>query len=102
LGQRRLRLIIALNRSNEAVPAFGERFDESGVRRVIAERISKLREGNPETLVKIHKRIACPQPLAEFLAGDNLAMSLDEPEQQLERLVLDADFMSLSDQPSRS
>ena len=70
------------------------------VRRLHDEHRDNAFASDAEALVKIHEGIAWPQPLPEIFAGDDLANSLDESDQQLKWLVLNADFIPLSEQPA--
>ena len=87
--------IHVLNRNNQAIPSPGQSLHISRSSRFIAKCSPEPLDRIVQADVKIHERVRGPKPLAKFLAGNNLAGSLDQKGQELEGLVLQLNFQPM-------
>lgn len=87
----------ALNVGEEAVSAARERFDEAGIGGGVAEGFAQLVDRGVEAVIEIDEGVRGPESLAEFFAGDDFAWTFEKSEQDLERLLLQAEaFVGLA------
>src|SRR5262249_34118067 len=86
---------IFFHRLNETVASPGERFDEAGIFRRIAQGFAQLLDSVIQATIKVHKSVRGPDPLLQFLAGDNFARMFQQDLQNLEGLFLKSDFHAL-------
>ena len=64
---------IPVHRTNEAVPAPGQRFDICGSSGGVAELFAQLVYGGVEAVFKVAEAVGGPELLLQFLTGDQLA-----------------------------
>jgi hypothetical protein len=77
---------------NEAITAFWKCLNISGTFGRVAQRISELRYGDVDSLVKITKILVRPDPVPQLLPGDDFSGPLQQYLQQFHGLLLDPDF----------
>src|ERR1039457_6145095 len=68
-----VREVELLNRSDEAVAAPGERFDEAGVLGGVAQSVTDAIDGAIEAAVEVHDRVVRPDPLLQLFPRPDLA-----------------------------
>jgi hypothetical protein len=79
------------DRSQEAVAAACDCLDESRIFSRISKGITKSANGRVKAVVEIHEGVGRPEPIAEFLARDDIAGSLQQVSKNLEGLFLQFD-----------
>ena len=84
-----------LNRSDEAIAAPGERFDEAGVLSDVAQSITDAIHSAIEAAIEIHHRVVRPDPLLQLFPRQHLTGPFQEGEKEFERLLLKLDFAAL-------
>jgi len=62
---------------------------------VVAERFAELADCGVESSLEVHERVRAPEALAELGAGDELARTLEQGDEQSKRQILDADRAAL-------
>src|SRR5581483_6386413 len=74
----------------KAVATAGEGLDKTRTRRGVAQGLPQFVDDGVEAVVEVNKSIGRPQPLADFFAGDQISRALQQHEQNLEGLLLQA------------
>src|SRR5258705_6480 len=82
--------------------AAGKRVDEPRGLRVVAQRLPDLVDAEVQAAVEVHERVLAPQLLADLLAGDDVARTAGQQEQDLERLGREVDGKAFAPDLSRS
>ena len=91
-GRRHARSrLAAFERADEAVADAGEGLDEARLRRVVAEDGPEPLHHRVDAVLEVDRGAVGPQPLADVLAGDDVAGAIEHQRQQLERLFLQPD-----------
>ena len=77
------------HRGDESVAAPRQRFHEGRGFGRISERPPDLFHGGVQTVVEVHERVGWPEPLAQILASDDVARSIQQRRQYLRGLLLE-------------
>ena len=75
--------------SDEAVAAFGESFDETGVVGFVGEGVAEFVDGGVEAVLEIDEGVFGPEALLELLACDDEAGVFEKDGEDLEGAILD-------------
>ena len=86
-----------LDRRDEAVSAPREGLDVAGRSGIVIQSLADLLGGDVEAVIEIHQRVA-PKPADQFLAGDDLAGTLQQRREKLEGTLLQFDFPAVLSQ----
>jgi len=84
-----------LGGAHEAVAASRDRFDVARPLSRIAQQVADFLDCHVQAIVKIHERIGRPQHLLQFVPRNDLAPTLQQHTEYLERLVLLADSQAV-------
>jgi hypothetical protein len=87
--------------SDEPVPTAGEGLNVLWSLSGIAQGPSRFLDRGIQSVFKIHERVGSPEPLAKCLAGDQFARSLEQCDQNLARMLLEADSAAVAVQITR-
>ena len=79
---------VAFERADEAVADAGQRLDEPRLRRVVAEDGPQPLHDRVDAVLEVDRGAVRPQPLADVLAGDDVARAIEHQREELERLLL--------------
>ena len=78
------------NWSDESVTPTRQGFNEPWVFRIVGERQAKFLNCDVDCLIEVAELRLAPQPLFDFVAGDQLSSALEEHGKNLEWLLLQA------------
>jgi hypothetical protein len=78
-------------RNEESIASLWNRLNVSGIVGVIVQRLPKLPNRNPETAVKIDKRISGPETASKFLSSDDLPGVFQKRDEEPAGLLLQLD-----------
>ena len=81
----------AVNRSDKAVAAAGQRFYKTRARCGIAQCLANLVDRSIQAVVEIDERVGRPDFLPQIVAGDDLSGMLQQSRENLEGLFLEPD-----------
>jgi hypothetical protein len=81
-----------LNRSDEAVSAACQGFDEAGARSGIAQDFAYFVDGGVEAVVEVDEGVGGPEFLLKIFAGHDFSGAVEEHGKDLEGLSLEAKF----------
>src|SRR5580700_5680371 len=80
---------------DESVSATCQSFNVLGVVGIVCERFAEDRHCNVNASVVVHEGVVRPKDLTYFLAGNNLALPLDQNSQNAEGLLPEQDLCRL-------
>jgi hypothetical protein len=81
-----------LDRPDESVPSAWDRLNETRVFSRIVKRFAQLSDRGVQPDVEIDKGFGAPQLLPDLLTGNYFTRSIEKQQQNLQRLVGEADF----------
>ena len=84
---------------DEAIPLSGHCFYESRALGVILQRLPKLADRAPDTVVGIQENTLSPNPGNDFVPGDNLVLVLNEQDKYLQGDTLQLQDVTAAAQP---
>jgi hypothetical protein len=82
--------ISSRNGRHKAIPLAGKRFDESWIVSGVAEDFPQLVDDRVQAMIKVNERSVWPEVLAQFVARKHFAGALEQENQDLERLIWQA------------
>jgi len=78
-------------RADEPVPAARQRLDELRVVRGVTKGSTQSFDRGVQAVLEVDERPIGPEPLPQFIAGDDIARAFEHQAEDLERLFLQAD-----------
>ena len=93
---------MVLDRTDKSVPASRKGLNETRFVSFITECPPQLLDGGIQTMLKVHKRILGPQPLAKRFTGHQLAGMLQQNRENPKGLFLKFDFTATLEKLARA
>ena len=76
-------------------------FDEFRLLGGIAQRLTHFLDGRIQAVLEVDKRVGLPKPFAQVVAGDQLAWTLEQRDEDLSGLFLKRDPLAIAEQVTR-